>query len=97
MDEQKNGLTEERKMQDLKPVAQLSNREIVSEARELHAQFQQLSEHYQQAPATQRAEIREEMQPIVNRERELRQEFTGRVNPEISRDRVSEQQISFGR
>ncbi len=97
MDEQNNGLAQERAMRDLKPVAQLSKREIVSEARDLHAHFQQLSERYQQAPKIQRAEIRDEMQPIVNRERELRQEFTGRVNPEISRDRVPEQQISLSR
>lgn len=97
MDEQSNGLAQERTMQDLKPVAQLSNREIVAEARDLHAHFQQLAERYAQASASQRAEIREEMQPLVNRERELREEFTGRVNPELSRDRVPEQQIAFGR
>lgn len=97
MDEQHSGLAQERTVQDLKPVAQLSNREIIAEARDLHAHFRQLAERYAQAQVTQRAEIREEMQPLVNRERELREEFTGRVNPELSRDRVPEQQIVFGR
>jgi hypothetical protein len=97
MDEQNIGLAQERTVQDLKPVAQLSNREIVAEARDLHAHFQQLAERYAQAQATQRAEIRQEMLPLVNRERELREEFTGRVNPELTRDRAPEQQIAFGR
>ena len=37
--------------QRLKPPNELSNQEIVSEARELHSHFQQLSEQYSQAPA----------------------------------------------
>jgi hypothetical protein len=97
MDEQSNALAQERTVQDLKPVAQLSTQEIVAEARDLRAHFRQLAERYAQAQATQRAEIREEMQPLVNRERELREEFSGRVNPEVTRDRVPEQQIAFGR
>lgn len=52
MDEQNDGLAQGPAMRDLKPIAQLSNGEIVSEARDLHAHFQQLSERYQQAPAT---------------------------------------------
>ena len=32
------------------PAAQLSNQEIVREARELHAHFEQLAERYEQAP-----------------------------------------------
>jgi hypothetical protein len=83
--------------QKLRPVNQLTNVEIVVEARELHSQFKQLSEQYNQAPAPQRAHLREEMEPLVNRERELRQEYTGRATPELSRDRVPEQQIAFGR
>jgi hypothetical protein len=62
----------------------------VGEVRELHAHFQDLNKQYEQQPA-RRAEIREEMQPVVNRERELRQEYSGRINPEISQDRVPEQ------
>jgi hypothetical protein len=81
---------------ELKPAPEMTNKEIVLEARELHSQFQQLTGKYEQAPATQRAEIREEMTPLVNRENELRQEFTGRLNPEMKQDRVPEQQISHG-
>lgn len=81
----------------VKPPAQLSDKELVTEAREIHAQFQQLAARFEQAPANQRAEIREEMAPLVNRERELRQEFTGRVSPELTRDRVPEQQMAFSR
>jgi hypothetical protein len=91
------GPRRERTVQNLKPVAQLTNQEIVAETRELHAQFRQLAERYEQAPGSQRAELREEMQPLVNREQELRQEYTGRVNPELSQDRVPEQQIGFSR
>jgi hypothetical protein len=79
-----------------KPAAQLSNKEIVAEARELHSQFHQLAEKFEQAPANQKAEIREQMTPLVTRENELRQEFTGRLNPEIKQDRLPERQISYG-
>ncbi len=82
--------------QELKPVAQLSTPEIVSEARDLHAHFQQLYECYEQAPPSQRAEIREEMKPVVNRERELREEYTGRLGPEISRDQVEYPSMGYG-
>ena len=61
--------------------------------------FEQLKEKYEQAPANQRAEIREEMAPVVNRENELRQEYTERVGadmkPEIKLDRVPQTQISY--
>lgn len=80
-----------------KPANELTKNEIVAEARELHGQFEQLSERFERAPAAQRAEIREEMVPLVNRERELRQEFTGRSNPELTTDRMPEQHIAFGR
>ena len=65
--------------------------EIVAEAREIHATFKQLSDRFEQAPVDQRAEIREEMEPLVHREQELRQEAAGRLKPEWSRDRVPEQ------
>jgi len=81
---------------DIRPVEEMTNREIVSEARELHAHFRGLAERYEKAPAMEKAEIREEMAPLVNRENELRQEFTGRLNPEMKQDRVPEQQISYG-
>jgi hypothetical protein len=98
MDEQSSTTTppRERGVEEWKPATQLSTPEIVSEARDLHAHFQQLEERYQQAPASQKAEIREEMAPLVNRERELREEYTGRIAPEISRDRVPEQSIGYG-
>jgi hypothetical protein len=88
---------QERSLQDLKPPAELTKREIVTEARELHAHFQQLMERFEQAPAGQKAEIRDEMKPLVTRENELREEYTGRVKAEISQDRVPEQSIGFGR
>ena len=81
--------------QEVKPASQLSTPEIVAEARELHAHFNDLKERFEQAPATQRSEIREEMQPLVNRERELRQEYTGRLGPELTQDRVPD--LSYGR
>jgi hypothetical protein len=82
--------------QQLKPAGQLSNQEIVAEARELHSHFKQLSEQYSQAPAAQRARLREEMEPLVDRERALRQEYTGRTTQELAVDRAPAE-ISYGR
>ena len=83
--------------QNLKPASQLTNEQISAESRELHSRYERLMERYEQAPASQRAEIREEIKPVVNRERELRQEFTGRTNPELTQDRVPSQQIGYSR
>lgn len=89
MSEQNDSPAREQALQrEWKPASELSNKEIVSEARSLHAHFEQLQERYREAPANQRSEIREEMAPVVNRERELRQEAQGRLNPELSQDRV---------
>ena len=77
-------------MREMKPPSQLSDREIVKEARDIHEHFQQLVERFEQAPLPQRAEIRQEMAPLVSRERELRQEVLGRMSPEITRDRIPE-------
>jgi hypothetical protein len=82
--------------QRLKPTNQLTNREIVAEARELHSHFKELSQQYDQAPTPQRAHLREEMEPLVNRERDLRQEYTGRATQELGLDRVPEQ-IGYSR
>ena len=83
--------------QEPKPAAQLSTKEIVLEVRDLRAHFQQLYERYEQTPVGQRAGIREEMQPLVSRERELRQELGGRAPAELTLDRVPERQFGFGR
>ena len=83
--------------QRLKPAGQLSNQEIVAEARELYSHFQQLSEQYGQAPAAQRPQLREEMEPLVDRERALRQEYTGRATQEMNIDRPPMQQIEYSR
>jgi len=79
-----------------KPIAQLTDQQIVTEAREIHARFAQLSEQYNEAPADQRPEIRQEMEPLVNRERVLRQEYTGRTTQELAFDRAPEE-ISYSR
>jgi hypothetical protein len=83
--------------QNLRPAAQLTTEQIAVETRELHAHYEQLKERYEQAPPSQRAEIREEMTPVVNRERELRQEYTGRLKPELTQNRVPEQEIGYSR
>ena len=90
-------MSESQISQDPKPAVQLTTKEIETETRELHAHFRQLYERYEQAPAGERAEIREQMQPLVNRERELRQELTGRPPAELSQDRVPQQQFGFSR
>jgi DNA-binding transcriptional MerR regulator len=82
---------------NLKPAAQLTNEQITAESRDLHSRYERLMERYEKAPASQRAEIRQEIEPVVNRERELRQEYTGRTNPELTQDRVPSQQIGYSR
>ena len=88
-------------MQDLKPPAEMTKAEIVTEAREIHAHFAQLMERFEQTPpGAQREEIREEMKPLVTRENELREEYTGRAKAEmspaeLSQDRVPQQSIGY--
>lgn len=79
------------------PASQMDRKEIIAETRTLHEHYEVLAERYQEAPPAQRAEIREEMKPIVARERELRQEFTGRMNPELTQDRVPTQEVGLSR
>jgi hypothetical protein len=88
---------QERSVQDLKPPTDLTKTEIVTEARDLHAHFQQLMERFEQSSGADRLQIREEMKPLVTRENELREEYTGRVKAELSQDRVPEQSIGYGR
>lgn len=77
--------------------AKMSTPELVAEAQGLHQQFERLHERYEQAPPSARAEVREEMLPVVQRENELRAEYGSRVAPELSRDRVPEgPQVSLG-
>jgi hypothetical protein len=77
--------------------------EIVTEAREIHAHFTQLMERFEGTPSgPERSQLREEMKPLVIRENELREEYTGRMkaemNPvELSQDRVPEQSIGYAR
>lgn len=79
------------------PAAQLSNQEIVAEARTTHQQFQSLSQEYAGASEGRRAELREEIQPLVDRARDLRQEYSARTQPELRQDQAIDQQISLGR
>jgi hypothetical protein len=93
---------QERSIQDLKPPAEMTKPEIVVEARELHAHFQQLYERFEQAAGSERAQLREEMKPLVTRENELREEYTGRGKAkmsvsQLSQDRVPEQSIGYAR
>jgi ElaB/YqjD/DUF883 family membrane-anchored ribosome-binding protein len=83
--------------QNVKSAAQLTTTQIEAETRELHAQYEQLKERYEQAPQDERREIREKMSPLVNRERELREEYSGRVKPEITHDRGREQEMGYSR
>ncbi len=92
---------QERSFQDLKPPAELTKREIVTEARELHARFSGMIERFENMqPGPERTQLREEMKPLVTRENELREEYTGRVkaevNREVSQDHVPEQ-IGYAR
>jgi predicted nucleic acid-binding Zn-ribbon protein len=84
------------KPRELKP-NQMSDKALVAEVRELHEKFATLSNEYEQGPPARRAEIRNEMKPLVNRERELREEFAGRLSSEFTQDRVPAQQFGIGR
>jgi hypothetical protein len=42
-------------------------------------------------------ELREEIQPLVDRARDLRQEYSARTQPELRQDQAIDQQISLGR
>ena len=78
----------------------MTKQEIVAEARELHAQFSdKMSRWEQMSPGPQKTELREEMKPLVTRENELRDEYTGRVKAEVSREVGHDQvpEMSIGR
>lgn len=79
-----------------KATSRLTNQEIVAEVRELHSHFKELSEQYATAAPSQRNYIREEMAPIIDRERSLREEYAGRASQELTRDRVPAE-LSYGR
>jgi len=92
-----------RSIEDMKPPAEMTEPEIVTEARDIHAHFTQLMERFEGTPSgPERSQIREEMKPLVIRENELREEYTGRVKAEmspveLSQDRVPEQSIGYAR
>jgi hypothetical protein len=92
----------ERGIETLRPPAEMTKPEIVTEARDIHAQFVQMMERYEQTSGTERSQLREEMKPLVTRENELREKYTGRVKVEmspnqLSQDQVPEQSIGYGR
>jgi hypothetical protein len=88
----------ERSIQDVKPPSEMTKPEIVAEARDLHAHFKELMQRFEQTPAgPERSHLRDEMKPLVLRENELREEYTGRVKAEMTQDRVPEQSIGYGR
>ena len=88
----------ERSIQDLKSPSEMTKPEIVAEARDLHAHFTELMQRFEQTPAgPERSHLRDEMKPLVLRENELREEYTGRVKAEMTQDRVPEQSIGYGR
>ena len=93
---------QERSIQDLKPPNELTKQEIVTEARELHAHFSEMMSRFETMQSgPERAQLRDEMKPLVTRENELREEYTGRVKAEVSRevsqDRVPEVSMGYGR
>jgi hypothetical protein len=84
---------QERSIQELKPPNELTRQEIVTEARELHAHFSEMMTRYEtMQPGPERAQLREEMKPLALRENELREEHTGRVKAEVSRE-VSQDRV----
>ena len=88
-------MADENVSREPKPAGQLSDKEIVTESRDLHAKFEVLSEQYRTAQPDQRPAIRQEVEPLVAREQEIRQEAKGRMAAQISQDRVPE--ISYSR
>ena len=93
---------QEQSIQDLKPPSELTRSEIVTEARELHAHFSEMISRFDtMPPGPERTQLRDEMKPLVSRENELREEYTGRVKAEVSRevsqDRLPEVSMGYGR
>jgi hypothetical protein len=91
------GMADQTTNREYRPAAEMSGKELVLETRQIHEQFQALSEQYTTAAPAQREMIQAEMKPLVARETELRQVASGRLSPEISEDRVPEQAISYTR
>jgi len=91
----------ERSVRDLRPASEMTKEKIVGEARELHAHCKQLHDRFETSNGPEKLRIREEMKPLVTRENELREEYTGRVKAEVSRevcqDRVPEVGVGYGR
>jgi hypothetical protein len=87
----------EEKRENLRPATQLSTDQLAAETRELHGLYAQLKERYEQASPSERPAIREEITPVVDRERELRQEYAGRLKPEQTRDRLPKQDLGYSR
>ena len=82
-------MEQEQNQQQKKPASEMANADIVKEIHESHTQFRDLTLRYETSGTPeQKKEIRQQMQPIVDRERELREEYSGRSNPELTRDRV---------
>jgi hypothetical protein len=66
-------------------IARMTKEQIKAEAQELRRQFSLLKERYDQAPAgEERDAIRREMEPVVDRENKLREEYAMRLNAEIA-------------
>jgi hypothetical protein len=91
------GMADQTTNREYRPAAEMNGKELVLETRQIHEQFQALSEQYTTAAPAQREMIQAEMKPLVARETELRQVASGRLSPEISQDRVPEQAISYTR
>jgi hypothetical protein len=83
--------------QNLKPPSELQPDQVRAESKALHDRFETLKSEYKTASPEQKAELRQEMQPIVDRERELRNANAGSVKPEMTQDRVPAQDIGYSR
>ena len=83
--------------QNLKPASELQPDQVRAESKALHDRFETLKSEYKTASPEQKAELRQEMQPIVDRERELRNANAGSVKPEMTQDRVPAQDIGYSR
>ncbi len=88
-------LEQSRSASSVTPAQALSKKGIITEVRDLHSQFEQLSEEYNNAPTAQRPHIREQMEPLVSREHELREEYTVRADQGPRQEMVPAQDVGI--
>lgn len=77
----------------LRPLAEMTQHDIVHEARVVHAHLVQLNERFEKLEGNEKAQMREDMKPLAKRENELRDEYLARRKGEALTGNSREQSI----